>query len=190
MKKDLVNLHHARSRQDFPELKLEDDEFVELALRRTRIGIILIWSGAVIGSLLLVLVLAIFGVSNTMSADTEQYLGFLLLALLGVMLVIALVATKVYNGNSIYITNRRVIQLEMTSLFAQSKNVIDLVSIEDVSFKQTGVMQYLFHYGTLRMATVGDETTYTFTYLDKPTDEMDVITHLLHVAKEKQNKKD
>ncbi len=188
MKKDLVNLHHARSRQDFPELKLEDDEFVELALRRTRVGIVLIWSGAVIAGLILMLVLALFGVSNNMSPDTERYLGFLLLALLGVMLVIAMVATKVYNGNSIYITNRRVIQIETTSLFAKSKNVIDLVSIEDVSFKQTGVLQYLFRFGTLRMATVGDETTYTFTYLDKPTDEMDVITHLIHVEKEKQSK--
>lgn len=188
MKKDLVNLHHARSRQDFPELKLEDDEFVELALRRTRVGIVLIWSGAVIAGLILMLVLALFGVSNNMSPDTERYLSFLLLALLGVMLVIAMVATKVYNGNSIYITNRRVIQIEMTSLFAKSKNVIDLVSIEDVSFKQTGVLQYLFRFGTLRMATVGDETTYTFTYLDKPTDEMDVITHLIHIEKEKQSK--
>lgn len=188
MKKDLVNLHHARSKQDFPELKLEDDEFVELALRRTRVGIVLIWSGVVIGGLLLALVLGIFGASNNMSADTERYLGFLLLALLAVILVIAMVAVRVYNGNSIYITNRRVIQIEMTSLFAKSKNVIDLVSIEDVSFKQTGLMQYAFRYGTLRMATVGDETTYTFTYLDKPTDEMDVITHLLHVAKESKEK--
>ena len=153
MKKDLVNLHHARSKQDFPELKLEDDEFVELALRRTRIGVILIWAGAVIGSLLLMLVLAIFGVSNTMSADTERYLEFLLLALLAVILVIAMVAVRVYNGNSIYITNRRVIQIEMTSLFAKSKNVIDLVSIEDVSFKQTGLMQYIFRYGLTPLLT-------------------------------------
>ena len=35
------------------------------------------------------------------------------------------------------------------------------------------------------MSTVGDETTYTFKYVDTPTDELEKITHLVHMEKEK-----
>lgn len=189
MKQDLVNLHHARSKHVFPNLKLEEDEFVELAFRRTRVGLILIWGGMIIGGLVLTLALVLFGASNRANIDlnAQRYVTILLFALYIVLFAIGLVMTKVYNGNSIYITNRRIIQIEMTSLFSKSTNVIDLISIEDVSFKQAGLMQYTFKYGTLRMATVGNETTYTFRFLDKPTDELSTITHLIHVQKEKNN---
>lgn len=188
MKEDLVNLHHARSEQDFPELKLEDDEFVELAFRRVRIGVMLIWAGVILGVLALtVLLIALNSINNLgLNGMAKQYMTTLLCALYAVFFVIGLVMTVVYNGNKFYVTNRRVIQIEQTSLFAKSKNIIDLVSIEDVSFKQSGLMQYIFKYGTLRMATIGDETTYTFTYFEKPTDELDTITHLVHNAKEKK----
>ena len=62
-------------------------------------------------------------------------------------------------------------------------NVIDLVSVEDVSFKQSGLFEHLFEVGTLRMSTIGDETTYIFKYLDTPTDELEIITHYVHVEK-------
>ena len=62
-------------------------------------------------------------------------------------------------------------------------NVIDLVSVEDVSFKQAGLFEHLFEVGTLRMSTIGDETTYIFKYLDTPTDELETITHYVHIEK-------
>ena len=62
-------------------------------------------------------------------------------------------------------------------------NVIDLVSVEDVSFKQAGLFEHLFEVGTLRMSTIGDETTYIFKYLDTPTDELETITHFVHIEK-------
>lgn len=185
MKEDLVNLHHARSQQDFPELKLEDDEFVELAFRRSRIGVVGIWASIIVGALVLTLTLVIFGgINRGVDGFVKQYMITLLGALYIVLPLIGLVLTKVYNGNKFYVTNRRVIQIEQTSLFAKSKNIIELISVEDVSFKQSGLTQYIFRYGTLRLATVGDETTYTFKFFEKPDDELDKITHLVHNAKE------
>ena len=35
------------------------------------------------------------------------------------------------------------------------------------------------------MSTIGDETTYTLKYVDTPTDELEIITHLVHVEKER-----
>ena len=72
MKQDLVNLHHARSKHVFPNLKLEEDEFVELAFRRTRVGLILIWGGMIIGGLVLTLALVLFGASNRANIDLND----------------------------------------------------------------------------------------------------------------------
>ena len=41
----------------------------------------------------------------------------------------------------------------------------------------------MFSVGTLRMSTIGSETTYTFEHVDTPTDELETITHLVHVEK-------
>lgn len=191
MKSELVKLRHARSVKDFPDLKLEENEYVELAIRRSKVGVILIWAGeaiaAVIMAVLLILVTA--GGNKSLLFNLDQagrsFMHLVLLILSGAILTAGLVAGHVYRGNRLFITNKRVIQCTMRSLFAKSTDIIDLVSIEDVSFKQSGIVEYTLKLGTLRMSTVGDETTYTMKYIDKPIDELDIITHLVHIEKEK-----
>lgn len=56
MKMDLADLRHARSRKDFPELTLENDEYVELAVSRSKVGLVLIWGGVIIGILAITIV--------------------------------------------------------------------------------------------------------------------------------------
>ena len=89
----------------------------------------------------------------------------------------------VYRGNRLYVTNKRVIQMVMKAPLATSLNMIDLPSIEDASFHQAGVMQKLFRYGTLRLSTVGDETTYTFTHSDITPEELKAVSKLITEAK-------
>ena len=76
------------------------------------------------------------------------------------------------------------------SLVSNSVNMIDLTSIEDASFRQENVWQKIFRYGTLRLATVGDETTYTFPYADIKPDELAAISKLISSVKEKKKSKD
>ena len=71
----------------------------------------------------------------------------------------------------------------MNTLVSSSVNIIDLSSIEDASFHQDTILQRLFHYGTLRLATVGDETTYTFKYSDISPDQMKAVSKLISIAK-------
>ena len=71
----------------------------------------------------------------------------------------------------------------MNSLVSSSINIIDLASIEDASFRQDSFLQTIFHYGTFRLATVGDETTYTFKYSDVSTTELEGVTKLITDAK-------
>ena len=191
MKSELVKLRHMRSVKDFPDLKLEENEYVELAIHRSKVGVILIMAGEAISFIITLVLLALLAHGGSSSAvfnldqSGRSFLYMILLILFGSILIIGLVAGHVYRGNRIFITNKRVIQCTMSSLFAKSTNIIDLVSIEDVSFKQSGLVEYALKLGTLRMATVGEETTYTLKYIDKPVDELDIITHLVHIEKEK-----
>lgn len=177
------------------DVKLEKNEKVELLITRSKLGLFLIWTCTALA--LLVLTLAVFYMPSTfddmnnklifeLEANALNYL-YIIVALLYVVVIFAgNVAAYVYKNNYLYVTNKRLIHHATTALFAKSTNVIDLKSIEDVSFKQVGFTQYIFRLGTIRMSTVGDETTYCFDYVDTPTDELETITHLVHVEKNKK----
>ena len=188
MKQDLVKVHHARSKKDFPELKLKDDEYVVLAVYRSKLMYTLIWGTAAVAILLITLAaVAVVMNSSTstgiVNSESVSYLYLMIFIVYAAILVIASVTTTVYKGNKLFVTNKRLIHYEQKSLFAKSMNTIDLFSVEDVSFKQKGLMDHFFHLGDLRMSTVGEETTYTFKYAGQPTDELETISYLIHVAK-------
>lgn len=193
MDENLANIRHERSKKDFPALKLEDGEYVEFAFSRAKICYALIWGG-VIGVSVVISLLFLF-INATNSADFNNVMGHNFLSLiLGVIIVVAvlagLVMTKIFSCNKMYITNRRAIQYVMISPVVTSKNVIDLSSIEDASFRQTSILQKIFKIGTLRLSTVGDETTYTLQYVDVlGGDELNSITKLIRSNKNK-NKDD
>ncbi len=73
--------------------------------------------------------------------------------------------------------------MTMLSPLASSLNMIDLASIEDTSFSQNGVLQKVFGYGTFRLATVGEETTYTFKNSDITQEELKAVAKLITTAK-------
>lgn len=191
MKSDLAKLRHARSVKDFPDINLEADEYMKLAICRSPIMIVLIWAGealAIVGLFALLIFLQRNSTSGPVFQLDQNGQSFLLLCiyvLMGVTVIAGLISTHVYRRNKIFITNKRLIQQIATSLFISSTNIIELVSIEDVSFKQSGIIDYIFKIGTLRMSTVGEETTYTLKYVDSPNNELEVITHLVHVEKER-----
>lgn len=189
MKPSLARIRHARSKQDFPFLSLEEHEYVELAIYRSKIGLILIWVGVLLAVLLLGLALAAllgFITSRaTIQSSAMPYFWIILGSLYVVLLLGGLVASRIYLGNKLFVTNKRIFHYSVQALFSRSVNIIELSRIEDISFKQSSLLDHLFHYGTIRMSTVGDETTYTFPFVDTPTDEIDLIAHLIHKEKHK-----
>ena len=191
MKDDLVKLHHARSQRDFPHLKLEDDEYVDLAIRRSSVGVVIIWASVIIAFIVLTVLIIIVSTINSASAvplnDSAQFYLYCILAMLYVVILFCGgVGTYVYTANKLYVTNHRIIQETTTSLFTKSVHVIELVSIEDVSFKQQGIFDQILRIGTIRMTTITNDSSYTFKYVDTPTDEMETISHLVHVEKEQR----
>ena len=186
MDDNLVKIRHARSKKDFPFLKLEDDEWVEFSFRRSRLCLMAIFGGVAVG--LVVILLAFLLISLGVGGLDEMgrnFMYIILTCLVIAAVLIGLVALIVYRGNRLFITNKRVIQMMMHSPVATSVNMIDLPSIEDASFRQNGLMQKLFHYGTFRLSTIGDETTYTFAYSDVSPAELKAVSKLITEAKKK-----
>ena len=190
MDESLANIRHERSKKDFPALKLEDGEYVEFAFSRAKICYLLIW-GCVAGVAVLITALFMFLFMTQPEINTmgNNFLAFLVITIIAFAFIAGLIATKVFSCNKLFITNRRAIQFIMVSPVVTSKNVIDLSSIEDASFRQTSIVQKLFKIGTLRLSTVGDETTYTLQYVEViGGDELNSITKL--IRSNKNTKKD
>lgn len=185
----LAKIRHDRSKKDFPGLKLEDDEYVEFFFRRARVCLKLIWGGTFVGLVIILLAFLLVLMGQTMIDEMGKNFLFIILAtLLAATVVIWLVALKLYNGNKLYITNKRVMQMVMASPVITSINIIDLSSVEDASFRQENILQKLFKYGTLRLATVGDETTYTFKYSDISPEELKEVSKLITSVKKEVGK--
>ncbi len=196
MKDELAQVKHARSEKDYPEIDLEADEHVVLHLKRSRVGIIGIWAMVafcvVILSLALIMIANSVKVNETVLVINDTSLGYLrigIFALYAIILAGGIIGQSIYNANEMYITNHRAIQKSRSSLFANSTNIIELRRIEDVSFRQETLFDHLFQIGILRMATVGEETTYSFRFLDTPNDEVKIISHLVYENK-KHGKRD
>ena len=187
MDKSLLKIRHERSLKDFPELKLDDDEYVEFAFQRAKVCLWLIL-GAVFTSLVIVLLAFLLTLMGQAMLDVpgRNFLFIILFALLASAVVIGVIALMIYRGNQLYITNKHVIQRVMISPVVHSVNVIDLSSVEDASFHKNGLLPSLFDYGTLRLATVGDETTYTFKYSDISSEDLNAVTKIITEAKKEE----
>ncbi len=197
MKAELSKIQHARSEKDFPDIDLEQDEYVVLHIKRSRLGIALIWGVVAVLTIVLSLILIYFATNDNRMGNnvfivndaSMYYLRIAIFALYILFFFGGFVVKSIYDANHIYVTNRRVIQKTRSSIFANSTNIIELRRIEDVSFRQNNLIDHVFHLGVLRMSTVGEETTYTLKYVDTPHDEVKTISHLVYECKKKPEEK-
>lgn len=184
MDDNLVKIRHERSKKDFPNISFEDGEYIEFAFSRARVCFLLIWSATALG---VILVLAGFLVTIMSQSSLDEmglrFMFIILFALLAAIVISGIIASRIYHGNKIFITNMHVIQMIMNSPISTSINIIDLSSVEDASFRQDTIMQRIFNFGTFRLATVGEETTYTFKYSDISPKELKEVTKLITDAK-------
>ena len=185
MDENLIRIRHERSKKDFPYLKLEDDEFVEFAFKRARICYLAFFGALSAGAIIILLVFLMVLLNlDSIDAMGRNFVFIMVGALITVILIAGCIGTMVFNGNRLFLTNKRASQMLMESPLSTSTNIIDLKSVEDASFSQKGLLQKYFGYGTLRLSTVGDETTYTFKYSDISSSELKAVSKLISEAKD------
>lgn len=179
---------HERSTRLYPTLNLSENEYVISAVRRHPIGLIipLVFGILLITIALTVLsnytaiveLLAIQGQLAEVSAITIPLLLFCVIIGLGMFVVY-----YVYTNNKFFLTNESVIQEIQISLFAHHEQTVSLGNIEDASYSQAGIVQQIINYGSIRLSTEGDETTYRFTYVANPKQHIATLNNAVEAFK-------
>ena len=178
---------HDQSVRDYPQLNLSEGEYVILDIKRHPIGMVI--PTAI--TLLLVVVLLVFAASfSSLTANIPLFPAVNPGAVLGIaLLLVALVVLGgaitlwVYLQNHFFMTNESVIQEIQQSLFVRHEQTVSLGSIEDASFFQAGIAQTIFNYGTIRLSTEGEETTYIFHYVANPKHQVAILNNAIEAFK-------
>lgn len=175
---EAIAAKHEESKKRYPELPLSRDEYVIEFVRRHPIGLVSIW-----GLVLFLATVALLGLAFYEMSRAELSSMFLLnggelpsaaglfpivLLLVAFFVLGGVISTVVYNGNRFYLTNESIFQHVQTSLFSTRNQVVNLINVEDASNDQQGLLQHVFNYGTLRLSTQGEETTYRFMFVYNP----------------------
>lgn len=185
---DEVKQKHADSKRQFPHLNLSEGEYIISAIRRHPIGLFQIWSVVAIAIFLLIFLIIWVMTAQTsesafLSAESTPWLALILLTLVIFMFIGGLIATIVYEGNRFFLTNESVTQHIQLALFSKKEQTISLGNIEDASFRQHGVLQSLLNYGSIRLSTEGDETTYRFNYVSNPSKQIALLNDAVEAFK-------
>ena len=173
------------SRKKFPSLNISEGEYVILAVRRHPIGLIVPVGGTLIALGLIFGLTAVYAGMSTTNSGMPAVGDVLLISILLSLLVtiFGYFATWIYLQNKFFLTNESVIQEIQTSLFSKREQTVSLGSIEDASFKQSNFIQTIFNYGTIRLSTEGDETTYRFPYASDPKTQVAILNNAIEAFK-------
>lgn len=170
------------SRAKYPHLNLSEGEFVILDIKRHPIGLLIPVFATGVALLLLMFVLVVYPSGDTSSVLGVPAFEVIILPVLLMMTLVGIggfIAVWVYLQNQFFLTNESVIQEIQHSLFSRHEQTVSLGSIEDASFKQYGIFQTMFNYGTIRLSTEGEETTYRFAYVANPRKQVAILNNAI-----------
>jgi uncharacterized membrane protein YdbT with pleckstrin-like domain len=182
-----VKVKHDASMEQFPSLNLSEAEYVISAVERHPIGLV----APVLTTIFLVALIASFlfnfsAVMNALGVYSPPPYGVVLLSGILLMLLVlvgAYISVWIYTSNRFFLTNESVIQEIQTSLFTKNEQTVSLINIEDASFEQKGILQTLLNYGSIRLSTEGDETTYRFNYVTNPKQQIAILNNAVESFK-------
>lgn len=179
------------SKQLYPYLNLSEGEFVILRIQRHPIGLFIpIALTALVVTILIALLMLVpdFYTSSEYNQalmtlpSAETTVGGLVLLTFFVLLVGG-AAIWIYLKNQFFLTNEAVIQEIQHSLFSHHEQTVSLGSIEDASYKRQGILQHIFDYGTMRLSTEGEETTYRFAFVRDPKSQIATVNDAVEAFK-------
>lgn len=182
-----VKAKHDESMRRYPSLNLSEAEYIISAVRRHPIGLFLP-IGITIFLVALVISLLINYPLIVGSLNMATVPEFAPLLLCGVLLIVLFliggyIAVWVYMNNKFFLTNESVIQEIQVTIFSRHEQTVSLANIEDASFRQQGIIQSMLDYGSIRLSTEGDETTYRFNYVSNPKRQIAILNNAVEAFK-------
>lgn len=181
-----VQHRHTASIKKFPDLNLSPHEYVVVSVPRHFIGILI---PAIITSLCVALALTIVinypFIAATIGLPMSSFGSVVLIGVLLTVLFLigGYAALWVYLSNRFFLTNESVIQEIQTGLFTHKEQTVSLANIEDASYNQTGPVQTILNYGSIRLSTEGDETTYRYDYVSNPKYYISILNNAVEAFK-------
>jgi Bacterial PH domain len=183
-----VKAKHDAAKRLFPTLNLSEGEYIINAVRRHPIGLFLPMAAGIF--LMTLTLVALFNFDLLAPAlgltgvAAEPASAILPLGLLTLLIALGTyVAYYVYTNNKFFLTNESVIQEIQVSLFARHEQTVSLANIEDASYEQKGIIAQIFDYGSIRLSTEGDETTYRFTFVAGPKKHIATLNNAVEAFK-------
>lgn len=154
-----------------PLVVLQPGERVVCEIKRHPFGII---TQYLMTGLLIVVALAVglfVAPQLSNSSDTAQAAP-LVYGALGILVIFALgflaVASSIYWKNRWIVTTDSITQILQPSLFGRQVSQLSMDDLEDITVQQTGVLQTMFNFGTLRAETAGERSKFVFIYCPNP----------------------
>lgn len=182
-----VKEKHDRAVKQHPALNLSSHEYIINAVRRHLIGLLIpvgltVFLIALVASIVInyQIIMESLGIFDPPAFGPVFLIGFLLILLFAIG---GYIAVWVYMNNRFFLTNESVIQELQMSLFMRKEQTVSLANIEDASFDQHGILQTILNYGSIRLSTEGDETTYRFTYVSNPKKQIEILNNAVEAFK-------
>ncbi|HRF28237.1 MAG TPA: PH domain-containing protein [Candidatus Saccharibacteria bacterium] len=174
------------SKKRYPHLNLSEGEFVILDIKRHPIGLLIPVGATALLLIVQMIVLILYPASPETAVATLPSFDVVLWPIVLLMILTAaggFIAVWVYLQNQFYMTNESVVQEIQHSVFSRHEQTVSLGSIEDASFRQSGFLQTILNYGTIRLSTEGEETTYRFSYVASPRNQVAVLNNAIESFK-------
>ncbi len=185
---DRTFLNHLRNEKGsvfmpFPRntsfLGKEDDESVVLILRK-HWQFLLPTILECIFLLLLPFILSVI-IPNLPNRGLFVFSLFLVSLLISLSLLIYRYVRWFYNVN--IITDQRVIDMDFETLFSHKTTEARLEKVEDITFKQIGILSNLFDIGSIYIQTAGAKSEIEFKEIHNPKQVQDILSDLLESKK-------
>lgn len=157
----------------------EDDESVVLILRK-HWQFLLPTILECIFLLLLPFILSVI-IPNLPNRGLFVFSLFLVSLLISLSLLIYRYVRWFYNVN--IITDQRVIDMDFETLFSHKTTEARLEKVEDITFKQIGILSNLFDIGSIYIQTAGAKSEIEFKGIHNPKQVQDILSDLLESKK-------
>lgn len=177
---------HDETARLYPTLNISEHEYVISAIRRHPAGIIFPLVAMCFALVTLFVMMFNFpDIAVMMSLPAQAYGMVMLMGILVSILVLigGYLTIWVYMNNRFFLTNESVVQEIQISVFSRREQTVSLVNIEDASFQQRGPLQTMLDYGSIRLSTEGEETTYRFDYVSHPKEQIAILNNAVEAFK-------
>lgn len=183
----VVRQRHSESVKKYPQLDLSEHEYVVLSVRRHIFGLL---PAIMIDIFLILLIIAVIVlypmiVDKFSLAHIPGYMTVILFGVLGcaVLLAVLYLIQWVYFSNLFFLTNESIIERTQLTPFSSNVKSVGLGDVVDVSYQQTGIVQHIFGFGTVKIGTKDDTVPYIFNYVDGPKKQASILKDAVEAFK-------